>query len=57
MKADKQFKVFKLTELKPHPRNKSIYGEKEDDEAFAELVNLIKEHGLRTRIIVNEKYL
>lgn len=54
MKADKQFKVFKLTELKPHPRNKSIYGEKEDDEAFAELVNLIKEHGLRTRIIVNE---
>lgn len=54
MKADKQFRVFKLTELKPHPRNKSIYGEKEDDEAFSELVNLIKEHGLRTRIIVNE---
>lgn len=54
MKADKQFKVFRLTELKPHPRNKSIYGEKEDDEAFSELVSLIKEHGLRTRIIVNE---
>lgn len=54
MKDDKQFRVFKLTELKPHPRNKSIYGEKEDDEAFSELVSLIKEHGLRTRIIVNE---
>ncbi len=54
MKADKQFKVFKLTELKPHPRNKSIYGEKEDDEAFSELVQLIKEHGLRTKMIVNE---
>lgn len=54
MKADKQFRIFKLTELKPHPRNKAIYGEKEDDEAFSELVNLIKEHGLRTRIIVNE---
>lgn len=54
MKADKQFRIFKLIELKPHPRNKAIYGEKEDDEAFSELVNLIKEHGLRTRIIVNE---
>lgn len=54
MKADKQFKVFKLTELKPHPRNKSIYGEKEDDDTFSELVHLIKEHGLRTKMIVNE---
>lgn len=54
MKADKQFKVFKLTELKPHPRNKSIYGEKEDDDTFSELVQLIKEHGLRTKMIVNE---
>lgn len=54
MKADKQFKVFKLTELKPHPRNKSIYGGKEADDTFSELVRLIKEHGLRTKIIVNE---
>lgn len=55
MNIDKQLKMFKLSELTPHPRNKLIYGGKEDDEAFSELVNLIKEHGLRTRIIVNEE--
>ncbi len=54
MGTDRQFKVFRLTELTPHPRNKMIYGEKEDDGTFAELVNLIKEHGLRTKIVVNE---
>lgn len=55
MNIDKQLKMFKLSELTPHPRNKLIYGGKEDDGAFSELVNLIKEHGLRTRIIVNEE--
>ena len=50
----KVFKVFKLSELKPHPRNKTIYGEEKNDETFDELVQLIKTHGLRTKIIVNE---
>lgn len=54
MGVDKQFRILQLTELKPHPRNTAIYGEKEDDETFSELVSLIKEHGLRTKIIVNE---
>lgn len=54
MGTDKQFRIFRLTELKPHPRNQVIYGENEDDETFSELVSLIKEHGLRTKIIVNE---
>ena len=54
MSTDKQFKIFQLAELRPHPRNTAIYGEKEDDETFMELVQLIKEHGLRTKIIVNE---
>lgn len=50
----KVFKVFKLSDLKPHPRNKTIYGEEKNDETFDELVQLIKTHGLRTKIIVNE---
>lgn len=50
----KVFKVFKLSELKPHPRNKTIYGEEKDDGTFDEFVQLIKTHGLRTKIIVNE---
>lgn len=50
----KQFKVFKLSDLKPHPRNKTIYGEEKNDETFDELIQLIKTHGLRTKIIVNE---
>lgn len=54
MGTDKQFKIFQMEELKPHPRNISIYGEREDDETFSELVQLIKVHGLRTKIIVNE---
>lgn len=54
MGTDKQFKIFQLVDLRPHPRNTAIYGEKEDDETFFELVQLIKEHGLRTKIIVNE---
>lgn len=55
MNIDKRFKIFPLSELKPHPRNTAIYGEKEDDGTFSELVNLIKEHGLRSKIIVNEE--
>lgn len=54
MDANKQFKIFQLAELKPHPRNTAIYGGKEGDETFSELVQLIKEHGLRTKMIVNE---
>lgn len=54
MGSDKQFRMFQLAELKPHPRNKVIYGEKENDETFEDLVGLIREHGLRTKIIVNE---
>lgn len=54
MDANKKFKVFQLAELKPHPRNTIIYGGREDDETFSELVQLIKEHGLRTKMIVNE---
>lgn len=54
MDANKQFKVFQLAELKPHPRNATIYGGKENDETFSELVQLIKEHGLRIKMIVNE---
>lgn len=54
MNDNKQFRIFQLAELKPHPRNTIIYGEKEDDGTFSELVNLIKEHGLRTKMIVNE---
>lgn len=54
MGIDKRFKIFQIEELKPHPRNITIYGEKEDDETFSELVQLIKVHGLRTKIIVNE---
>lgn len=50
----KIFKVFKLSKLKPHLRNKTIYGEEKNDETFDELVQLIKTHGLRTKIIVNE---
>lgn len=51
---EKQFRTFKLTELKPHPRNKSIYGENDTDEKYKQLVELIRVHGLRNRIIVNE---
>ena len=54
MNTDKKFKIFRLEELSPHPRNEIIYGEKEDDETFSELVHLIKEHGLRTKMIVND---
>lgn len=54
MSTDKQLKIFQLKELRPHPRNEIIYGEKEDDETFMELVHLIKEHGLRTKMIVND---
>ena len=48
----KVFKVFKLSELKPHPRNKTIYGEEKNDETFDELVQLIKTHGLRTKMFI-----
>ena len=51
--TEKQFKVFKLIDLKPHPRNKTIYGD-ENNEKLEQLVRLIKEHGLRERIIVND---
>ena len=53
MNTEKQFKVFKLIDLKPHPRNKTIYGD-ENNEKLEQLVRLIKEHGLRERIIVND---
>lgn len=54
MNTEKQFKVFQIAELKPHPRNRTIYGDEELDDTFSELVELIKKHGLRTKIIVNE---
>ena len=46
-------KVFKLSELKPHPKNLMIYGS-DNDETFSELVQSIKDDGLRTKIIVND---
>lgn len=52
MNVEKQFKIFKMTELKPHPRNETIYGE-ENNEKLKQLVQLIKEHGLRERMIVS----
>lgn len=48
----KIYKVFPLNELKPHPKNVTIYGEKED---ISDLIDLIKKYGLRERIIVNEQ--
>lgn len=54
MSMEKQFKIFQISELKPHPRNQTIYGDEESDDTFSELVQLIRKHGLRTKIIVNE---
>lgn len=54
MSMGKQFKIFQISELKPHPRNQTIYGDEESDDTFSELVQLIRKHGLRTKIIVNE---
>ena len=48
----KIYKVFPLNELKPHPKNVAIYGEKED---VSDLIDLIKKFSLRDRIIVNEQ--
>lgn len=54
MSMGKQFKIFQISELKPHPMNQTIYGDEESDDTFSELVQLIRKHGLRTKIIVNE---
>lgn len=54
MSMGKQFKIFQISELKPHPRNRTIYGDEDVDDTFSELVQLIRKHGLRTKIIVNE---
>lgn len=54
MSMGKQFKIFQISELKSHPRNQTIYGDEESDDTFLELVQLIRKHGLRTKIIVNE---
>lgn len=42
MNMEKQFKIFQISELKPHPRNRTIYGDENVDDTFSELVQLIK---------------
>lgn len=51
MQAKKEYKIFKVKDLKPHPRNRTIYGDGED---VSNLVDLIAKYGLREKIIVNE---
>jgi hypothetical protein len=50
----KQLKRFKLSELRPHPLNKKIYGDIGNSEKCMELMKKISTYGYRNKIIVNE---